>query len=184
MMYMTFDECKLKENKRQELKFLSLKSSCSCEELILCGYESFREGWSYSCRREDFNAFQPPQHFVHLSVPRAPCSSSMSCSFHCHLSPGSSSSESSIFFQCCPTLPFPPALIIFLHSSTWLRSQRNKNHRRDMSDVWSHVSFLLFLPTHTVRVWSRVCSSWYYFCCNLTPWHSSFGYTLGTFILM
>lgn len=98
--------------------------------------------------REDFNTFQPTHHFVHLSMPRALCSLSCSCSFHCHLPPGCLSSESSNLFQCCSTLLFPTALIVFLHLSIWLISQRNKNHSRDISDVWSHVSFFLFLPPH------------------------------------
>lgn len=140
-------ESNLKESKRERLKFLSLKSSCSCGELILCGYEGSEKAGLILASREDFNTFQPTQHFVHLSVPRALCSSPMSCSFHCHCPPGTPSSKSSNFFQCCPTLPFPSALIVFLHSSIWLMSQRNKNHSRDISDVWSYVSFLLFLPT-------------------------------------
>lgn len=134
--------------------------------------------------REDVNTFQPTQHFIHLSAPRALCSSLMSCSFHCHLPPGSCSSDSSSNpFQCCPTLPFSPALIVFLHSSICLMSQRNKNLSRDTPDVWSHVPFFLFLPTQMIRVWSRVCPYQYYFCCNLMPWHSSFGCTLGTLML-
>lgn len=40
----------LKWKKTEKLKFLSWRSPRSCEELILQGYERFREGWSYSCQ--------------------------------------------------------------------------------------------------------------------------------------
>lgn len=94
-----------------------------------------------------FNTFQPTQQFVHLSAPNDLCSSSVGCSFHCHLPTGSCSSASSPnLLQCCPTLPFSRALFVFLHSSIWIMSHRNKNHSRDTtSDVWFHVSSFLYL---------------------------------------
>lgn len=136
----------LKWKKTEKLKFLSLRSPCSCEDLILQGYERFREGSSYSCQQGIF------QHLPAHSTICTPVCTQWSLqlisglSFHCHLPTGSYSSASSPnLLQCCPTLPFSRALFVFLHSSIWIMSHRNKNHSRDTSDVWFHVSSFLYL---------------------------------------
>lgn len=108
----------------------------------------------------------------------------MSCSFHCHLPPGSPSSESSNFFQGCPTLLFPPALSFSTHPFGLCP-------RGTKIIAWTYEMFGPMFPSSSscLLTWlefgaGSAPTDTVYFCCNLTPCHSGFSHTLGAFMLI